>query len=396
VSLVFLDTSQVSLLEESRRTDPSGYLSFLAGWKRRGCALVLTMTQAGELTRYSDALRRNARYEVLADLGPVRADFGAAQIAARGPQILLHREILRALAQRGLIAPGALPAGTLAAWTEILPGRLDKNVAATLRDLMENQEYRDLEADMFHAHQHEAAAMKFEGRSGKGVHVRELPAGAIPPEVQAQFPALLDAAVALLREQSARGALPPISEDVLSSCRGRALEFLGRAAKVGARDALLERLPITRETEAELLALTRDELVNSSVFESQVRSVARNLLNASGHQEEAMVRALRFADCPGSWLERRLKNWIRGRSPAPEPSHLHDAERIAYLPYVDLLFTDKEMAEFVRQVMRDKSTPDCIRALPPPMAVSKSLKEVEEALDSLHPHITNCAAQPCP
>lgn len=154
---------------------------------------------------------------------------------------------------------------------------------------------------------------------------------------------------------------------------------------IGPQAALLERLPVAGLTEAELHKLTRDDLVTRYWFQFVVRTFARQVLNANGGGQEFLARTLDLADCPGSWLQRRLELCVRRGSREPRPNHRYDAERLAYLPYVDLLLTDKEMAEFVRQIRNDKSTPARICEVRPPMVIPTSIDALEEALDSLKP-----------
>lgn len=153
--------------------------------------------------------------------------------------------------------------------------------------------------------------------------------------------------------------------------------------EIGPREYLLQELRTAQPTEAERSRPTLDQLVARCFFEHYVRSVARNLLEAFEDEEEALVRELDLSDCPGSWLQRKVELRVRRASSEPEPSHHFDAERLSYLPYVDLLLTDAEMAEFVRQIMRDESTTKRIRTLRPPLAISDTLEALEQAVFSL-------------
>ena len=99
VPLIFLDTPQIDLLERVRRSDPVRYSSFRDTWKRRGCTLVLTLAQEGELRRYLDASRREGRYQVLADLAPIRRDV-PREYRSGNPRTLIAREIVRAVLDR--------------------------------------------------------------------------------------------------------------------------------------------------------------------------------------------------------------------------------------------------------------------------------------------------------
>jgi len=123
LSLVFLDTSQIDLLEKARRGDPLRYSSFRDTWKRRGCTLVLTLAQEGELRRYQDASRREGRHQVLADLAPIRRDV-PSEYRPDEPHTLIAREIVRAMLERGLTTENAPSVDRLRAWTDVLPGRL--------------------------------------------------------------------------------------------------------------------------------------------------------------------------------------------------------------------------------------------------------------------------------
>src|SRR2546425_1390181 len=120
-------------------------------------------------------------------------------------------------------------------------------------------------------------------------------------------------------------------------------------------------------------------------FELQVRRFAHEVLNVSESDQESLARTLDLSDCPGSWLERRLDLSVRHGCRQPRASHHYDVERLAHLPYVDLLLTDAEMADFVRQVRNDESTPARIRDVRPPVAIPSSLDALEEALGSLKP-----------
>jgi hypothetical protein len=258
---------------------------------------------------------------------------------------------------------------------------------------MENQEYRNIENQMYDAARFAAGAEMAARQSKKRGRVLDLSTAPVPKEKASDCWAGFENAIALLKEQSRRGKLPPIPADALPRIADLFQDFLSRAQEIGSRETLLGYLPVARLTKSEQLKLEmHHDLVNHSVFEYLVRFVTRRLLNASDSEQEFLARTLAFADCPGSWLERRLRLCVERGPSEPEPSDHHDAERLAYLPYVDLLFTDGEMAEFVRQVRSDGSTPERVCALRPPVTISKSLEAVEEALDSLNLRRSDAAA----
>lgn len=382
MSLISLDTPQIHLLERVRRNDPVRYSSFRGTWNRRGHILVFTTTQAGELRRYENASGREARYQVLADLTPIRTDLPVLGGMSSGPRTFIEREIARAIVERDLVKPTNPEVHPLAKWTEVLPVHLGASEVDRLR-LIEGEVYLDMLKRQYDAARFQAAAAKAHSQTKNKERVRDLSSVPLPPgsvlaartEMERQFASIL--------ERSQRGELPPISSDALAPMLDKAVEFIARMGEIGARDALLERLPVTRLTEAERLKTKARDLVECFVFEFCVRNFGREVLNLDEPTQEFLVRTLEPADCPGFWLQRRLELCVRRGCPEPRPNHHFDVERLAYLPYVDLLLTDKEMVEFVRQIRNDKSTPERIRSVRPAVSIADSMDALEEALDSL-------------
>ena len=123
VPLVFLDTPQIGLLARVRRDDPGRYSAFLNVWNTFGCTLVLTLAQEHELRRYENPAGRELRYQLLADLAPIRRDV-CTEHQVGDPCTLIEREILGAVRNRGMrILNGPAP-NQLRDWSDVLPGRL--------------------------------------------------------------------------------------------------------------------------------------------------------------------------------------------------------------------------------------------------------------------------------
>jgi hypothetical protein len=338
------------------------------------------MAQAGETIRYGYASRREGRYRVLADLAPVRTDFLMTGRRPTGPQTLIEREILRAIVERGFVTLTGPTVDQFAEWVEVLPGRLNAGEVPLLGTLMESEECRDIENQMFNAARFAAGAEKAAGKSRAKRRVRDLSDAPLSEKEAAESWAGFENAITLLNQESRQGKLQPIPEDSMRVARDSFREFVSHAQEIGTRETAREYLPIVGLSSVEQLRLEMHDLVNRSVFEKLVRMVARTVLNASEGEQEFLARTLDFADCPGTWLERRLRVCVERGSSEPKPSHHNDAARLAYLPYVDVLFTDAEMADFVRQLQKDATTPKLIRDLRPPTAISNSLEELGSAL----------------
>lgn len=191
----------------------------------------------------------------------------------------------------------------------------------------------------------------------------------------------MEKAFADVKGRIGQGPMADFAARLLSQYQDLADGFLDRAGEIGPRAAMLELLQTVGVDEGKRAKLMTGELSNLSFVQSQVRFVARNFLNATGDEEQSLVRTIKPTDCPGSWLEWALRSRVRTASADPQPNHLSDAERLAYLPYVDLLITDREMTELTNQIRKDWSTPDQVRIARAPQAVSSSLAALQNALD---------------
>src|SRR2546423_12996027 len=72
MALVYLDTSNIDLLSKLRQRNRDRFVSFLAKWRELNCTLAISGVHIFELRRYGDSSGREARYQLLEDLCPIR------------------------------------------------------------------------------------------------------------------------------------------------------------------------------------------------------------------------------------------------------------------------------------------------------------------------------------
>lgn len=383
--LIFLDTPQINLLEEIRRSDPHRYASFQSDWHERGCSLVFTSTQASEVRRYPDSMRRQGRYLVLADLAPIRSDLPLPPDETIKPRTLTEHEIVRAMYDRNLanaFSPAIEP--QLAHWRDVFPGYIDGQNVSLLQTI-EDESLLDVFNCMYDASRHAAKAEECHAQNKKMPRMRDLSNAPPSAENVLEWKTTLKKRFASLRDQYQLGNWPLDSAEAVSAIEGLALGFIDRMQEIGSRPALLETLPVAGLDTNGMQKQPLREYVNSWFFQFQVRKLTGELLSLDEQEQEFLARTLCLADCPGSWLYHKLRLCIGRGSLQPRPNHLYDAERLAYLPYVDLLLTDAEMGEYMRQIRNDQSTPARIKEARPPLSIPNSIKALQEAIHSLNP-----------
>ena len=375
--LILLDTWHIDLLERTRWVEPDRYARFTQTWKERGCVLVFTSTEAKELGRYADTDRRAGRYHVLADLAPIRTDLLAFGGNSAGPRMFVEREIVCAMVERGVLTPPSAEGGPFDKRAYVLPWCLQASQVGVLRKLLENRSHLELLTLENNAARHAAAAEKMEGQAKRRGRVRDLPNAPPPAEVTRAARSEIERHFARLGENPSTAGLPPVSADVQAAASEFALGLLDRIAELGPRAAVLEELRLSRLKPEQLSPLLIDDLVEHHVFEWCVRNFARDVLNLDEAEQTTLAQALELSDCPGFWLQMRLRRRIPFECSDPRPSHHSDAERLAYLPYVDLLFTDKQMAQFVHEIRNSETTPTAIREARPPVRISAAIDALE-------------------
>ena len=378
--LILLDTWNIDLLERTRRLEPDRYARFTRTWKERGCALVFTSTEAKELRMYPDADRREGRYQVLAHLAPIRTDLLVPHGKFSGPRMFVEREIVCAMVQRGLLRPHFSEGLPFDKRAYVLPRSLDACQVNFLREDLEPEDYSHLLEMERAAALHRAAAEKLGGKAKTRGRVRDLPNAPPPLEVMVSARSEMEKHFAVLGENPSPGGLPPVSADARASALEFALSLFDRIAELGPRAAVLELLRTTRLKPEQLSPLLVDELVEHHVFELCVRNFAREVLNLDEAGQATLAQTLELSECPGFWLQMRLWSRIPSECSDPRPSHHSDAERLAYLPYVDLLLTDKQMEQFVHEIRNSEATPAAIRQARPPVRIANTMDALERVI----------------
>jgi hypothetical protein len=267
-------------------------------------------------------------------------------------------------------------------WADVLPGHLDSRGSAILR-LSEDETFHTIFQLQHDAAQYDAAGAKADWHDKRGLRVRNLPSHAIDPVRVKAYQKELEEAFGAVPVELPLGQLPATFKELLGSALDSASAFIARMGEVGPQSAFLETLPVAGITKAKQSKLTLDEHITRWLLESQIRSVARELLAASQEEEEALLRSLEAADCPGFWIARKLESCVARGSLKPRPNHYFDVQRLAYLPYVEVLLTDSEMVEFMRQIREDESTPEQIRELPAARCIPSSIDALEEVIRSM-------------
>jgi hypothetical protein len=368
--LIYLDTSNIDLLSKLRQQDRSRFATFLSKWRGSNCTLALSGTHLFELRRYGDAGARESRYQLLEELYPIRCQTDSID----------NMELLLALRRHG----DQLGIASTAQAAEPFPLRLDTPAEVSELRQFENEELALFFEAFYDASKVGAAASsreegtKYERRRlsqiGDAKPTEEQRAAFLKAQKETQVsPSDLENLNKLVPREVMEG-LSNLFSDI-------GLRFLDRAEEVGGANALAEALGVDPSDRATARSFT-DQLSQKFTFRFSVREAARSL----GIQDETLLTTASeiviLEECPGTWLRNAVEIEMRKATAKDVPSNLLDLNHLGHLPYVDLLFTDKRVADFARRVLTSPGVPASLDGVRQPVAVPNSIDALESAIFS--------------
>jgi hypothetical protein len=383
VRTVYFDNSQLHLLSETRRKDASRFAAFVKVWSAQNCALALSQVHLSEINRYDDQSRRADRYDLLESLLPIHSDIPVGDNVPPFSPLLTNREILSALINRGLVS---LQNGALENCTEGFPERLtSKDHMDLLKQLPRVDVYRNVLDAFYEANRMGAVANSRQAQAKYEVHrLSEIPATGIKPDDVADVLSRLEEVRdSIVNLDALRGLITPGQmDDVIGGMRSTIETFMKRTEEVGSSKALAEYLGVDPTNQANLRKPI-DLLIQQHTFAFSVRQFLTELWPREDSEKLNRVAAqVRVEDCPGTWLKYAVQLQMRKATPVDDPSNYYDLEHLSYLPYVDVLFADKRIATFARQVVTSDQLPSSLNGVCPPVSIPNTIESIESAISS--------------
>lgn len=371
MALIYPDTSNIDLLSKIRQQDRARFAVFLEKWKELDCTLAISGAHIFELRRYADSSAREARYQLLEELCPIRCQSSSID----------RLEIVRALSNHR---------------DELgLKDSIDQIIEAfpmlfnTPAEVSEMRQLEDgglsliFEAFYDASKIGAAASSREQGTKYERRRVSQLGDAKPTSEQRATFLEEWD------KQQFPSSALenfhklvpPEALEGLFNAFRDLGLKFLDRAEEVGSTNAFAEALGLDLNERSVSHSYT-DQAAQQFAFRFSVREAAQSI----GIQDEALLnlasKLVKLEDCPGVWLRNAVELQIKKAIAKDAPSNLFDLNHLSHLPYVDVLFTDKRIAEFTRQVLASSSLPALLRDVKEPVAVPNSIEALESVIAS--------------
>ncbi len=380
--LIYLDTSHHHLLATAAAKDQREFCKFIKRWKESSNALVITLTHLMELRQHADQITREARRKTFQSLAPLVLDFPTEEVEPLGPRLLVGREIVRAYCELGILGgTGPNLVETITRWIDIFPG--------VLRTAEEIDQLVIIEDPVL---AHTSRFLRSALTTGARARVRPKEQQYERPrlsEIPEEYPSDFDVATAnemfrkALEDNSVWEGIEQLLPAAAITQLKKLTEELGRdiiqtMTDLGPRKGLESLLPIADSSTSQKKHI--DILIQESVFRKNVQEILRNFLNVTEESTIDSIAALVQIDqCPGTWLAGAVELQMAKATNTPVASDQLDIQHIAYLPYVDVLMTDKRIVEFTSQALRRKDCPSSLSKVRPPQKAA-SLTELSTSL----------------
>lgn len=353
MKLVYLDTSNLSLLAETRQKFPEKFHSFLTNWRKQKYILALSEAHIFETTRLDLAATKQARYDLFKEMLPIR--FEAEPFS---------KEIVSALKRKGIY--NYFLRDFRFYKLMFLEVKCLANHISALYSNAENNYYSILVSQSY-----ETAKVLWQDRklypknkNQKVERLRDLPES-FPDNFKDFFDTILQASEKL-------SEINPFATDEIKFLDSRAVE-------AGFRQAYAEMMGVDITSNSYLNTRT-DYLTDKLAFKVRLKFFLSQILYDDEKNINFLSSKILIEDCPGEWLKRQVENQLCMGDDFDHRNQL-DIQHISYLPYVDILITDKRIVSKTEQVFRrQNSLLDSLNNTSLPKKVSNSMDSLENAL----------------
>jgi hypothetical protein len=137
---------------------------------------------------------------------------------------------------------------------------------------------------------------------------------------------------------------------------------------------------VNADLATELKRFTHDLVVQHVFREIIAQTAAETLKMVDPAALVPVLNAIKLEACPGTWLRYQVHFELEKARTKWEPGATYDLLHLAHLPYVDLMFTDAEIADNTKKVLRRRPLPESLAGVAPPVSVAGTVEAIESAI----------------
>jgi hypothetical protein len=374
--LVYLDHSTIVTLERTLKRAPKRFASFVENWRRADCALAISFVHVLEIAGSKHADARANRIRVLHALGPART--GLLPNSPAALQQLAGREVFAAIGR--LVGREDLLSVTDKHWIGF-PSELPNSIVGTVLQGLLTAKMRQVYGQFGEAVTVESKARSRPANTKRVDHrLRELQSGPLSEKEAALARAnLQDVMNSGEWRDEVLGTFPPdVRERAAEDVRRWMENAFEQMISAGPRESFAAA--VNADLALELKSFTHD-LIVQHIFRTTVQTTASETLKVADPAAlDPIVEAVTLESCPGTWLRYKVEFELEKARTTWEAGATYDLLHLAHLPYVDLMFTDAEIAENTRKVLRRRPLPEALNGIAPPVSVAGTVEAIEDLI----------------
>jgi len=380
MSLVYLDNSNLNVLADAMSQSDDQFDRFLQIWRSLGCTLAVSRIHLDEIQNCEYYRDRKRRYELIQKLIPIRSHLPFPGRTRLEFDLVMMRELYLALMR--LLGRQSEIEQYDRYWAGF-PMVLTSIEVRLIPLVSEIPIVRSLKSAFHHARSLGASA-KSRPRDEKYAPARLRKISEDVPE-NVDLDSALQELDRVFSDDNDWAALvrnwdPALVEKSKQEARDLMIGFVQRMRQVGPRRALEESVDAEPKRDDKQ---TVEYLIDRTVLRQQVQSCAREYLSELEPATVAELESkIELECCLGTWLRHLVRLEMEREDPVNPVSNEYDLEHVVHLPYVDVFFSDKRIAHFVRQAQRRDPQLSIWRQVLPPIHVSASVGAIIDALET--------------
>lgn len=298
MKLIYLDTSNFSLLSKSKVSEQQNYISFVRKWKNSGYTLAFTVAHLDELLRLEFANERNTRFEILEDLLPFKFE-----------SKLMDKEILSAFIEKKVVEARF---NDIDLFPQVFSQKISNSDDLELLKGFDFDGYRQI-IDLYYSATKiswEANAQSTRKKTDKLPRLSDLPNEPMTPEMKQ----LMETSLENMKTELPKNFqnFPDEVIDLGQSFVADIMKtFVEKSDQSGFREAFSEFIG-ANTNDSKTLKNSINHLMENLWFNLFLDNFIEKFLKIDDVQKIQHLKSLiNLKDCPGMWLSEQVKNQLK-------------------------------------------------------------------------------------
>lgn len=367
MKLVYLDTSNFSLLSDVKVSQEKKYYEFVEKWENANLTLAFSIAHLDELLRLEQETSRDLRFQILEDFLPFRFE-----------NMLSDKEILSFFLENNLFELKFKEMEVFPkAFSKIV---FDKNDLDLLRGF-DVHFYREIleQFNFASSYSWQAFSQSHSEKNQKLPRLSDMQNFELTPEMIQSIRTMIENLDVGFSKDFLGVSKEEINEAGNKIISELINNFLNKAQETSYFEAFSEFIGADA-TNSKTLKNPLQSLMENFRFEVYVSDFLIRVLEIEDSEQTTNFQSkIKITNCPGLWLSEQVKLQLKLAKDS-KASNEKDIQHITHLPYVDVFFSDRRIVSATKQVLRKPELINSLKNISLPIQIANNIEALENSL----------------